>query len=35
VAGVALIADRGGIAAIEAAGFPARAIYSLADLGLS
>jgi orotate phosphoribosyltransferase len=35
VAGIALIADRGGIAAVEAAGFPARAIYSLADLGLS
>lgn len=35
VVGIALIADRGGIAAIEAAGFPARAIYSLADLGLS
>jgi orotate phosphoribosyltransferase len=35
VAGIALIADRGGIAKIEAAGFPARAVYTLADLGLS
>jgi orotate phosphoribosyltransferase len=35
VAGVALIADRGGIAKIEAAGFPARAVYTLADLGLA
>lgn len=35
VAGVALIADRGGVAAIEAAGYPCRAAYSLSDLGLS
>jgi orotate phosphoribosyltransferase len=35
VVGVALIADRGGIAKIDAAGFPARAVYTLADLGLS
>jgi orotate phosphoribosyltransferase len=34
VVGVALIADRGGIAAIEAAGFACRAVYSLSDLGL-
>jgi orotate phosphoribosyltransferase len=34
VVGVALIVDRGGVAAIEAAGFPCRAVYSLADLGL-
>ena len=35
VVGVALIADRGGVAAIEAAGPPARAAYSLAELGLT
>ena len=35
VAGVALIVDRGGVAAIEAAGFECRAVYSLADLGLA
>ncbi len=35
IAGVALIADRGGVAAIEAAGHPCRAAYSLAELGLS
>jgi orotate phosphoribosyltransferase len=34
VAGVALIADRGGVEAIEAAGYPCRSIYTLADLGL-
>jgi orotate phosphoribosyltransferase len=34
VVGVALIVDRGGVAAIEAAGFAGRAVYSLADLGL-
>jgi len=35
VIGVAFIVDRGGVAAIEAAGLPCRAAYSLADLGLS
>ena len=35
VAGVALIVDRGGVAAVQAAGFPCRAAYGLADLGLS
>jgi orotate phosphoribosyltransferase len=35
VVGVALIADRGGLAVIEAAGHRARAAYSLAELGLS
>jgi orotate phosphoribosyltransferase len=35
VVGVALIVDRGGVAAIEAAGLPARAAFDLADLGLS
>lgn len=35
VAGVALIIDRGGVAAIEAEGYPCRAIYTLADLGLA
>jgi orotate phosphoribosyltransferase len=35
VAGVALIVDRGGVAAVQAAGFDCRAVYSLADLGLS
>lgn len=34
VAGVALIADRGGVAAIEAAGYACRCLYTLADLGL-
>jgi orotate phosphoribosyltransferase len=35
VAGVALIADRGGLAKIEAEGFEARSVYTLADLGLA
>jgi orotate phosphoribosyltransferase len=35
IAGVALIVDRGGKAAIEAAGLPFRAAYTLADLGLA
>lgn len=35
VVGVALIVDRGGVAAVEAAGYPCRARYSLADLGLA
>jgi orotate phosphoribosyltransferase len=35
VAGVALIADRGGVAAISDAGYECRSVYSLADLGLS
>ena len=35
VVGVALIVDRGGVAAIEAAGIECRAAFSLADLGLS
>ncbi len=35
VAGIALIADRGGIAKIEAEGFAARSVYTLADLGLA
>ena len=35
VAGVAFIVDRGGSAAIEAAGHPVRAAFGLADLGLS
>lgn len=34
VVGVALIVDRGGRSAIEAAGLPFRAAYTLADLGL-
>jgi orotate phosphoribosyltransferase len=34
VAGVAVIVDRGAGAAVEAAGLPYRAAYSLADLGL-
>ncbi|HZZ97933.1 MAG TPA: orotate phosphoribosyltransferase [Jatrophihabitantaceae bacterium] len=34
VVGVALIADRGGVAAVRAAGFECRSVYSLADLGL-
>jgi len=35
VVGIALIADRGGLAKIEAEGFPARSVYTLADLGLA
>jgi orotate phosphoribosyltransferase len=35
VVGAALIVDRGGVAAIEAAGVPCRARYTLSDLGLS
>lgn len=35
VVGVALIVDRGGVAAVEAAGVSCRALYTLADLGLS
>ncbi len=35
IAGAALIVDRGGVAAIEAAGVRCRAAYSLADLGLA
>jgi orotate phosphoribosyltransferase len=35
VVGVALIVDRGGVAAIEAAGFACRAVYQLSDLGLA
>jgi orotate phosphoribosyltransferase len=35
VVGVALIVDRGGVAAVEEAGFACRAVYSLADLGLA
>jgi orotate phosphoribosyltransferase len=35
VVGVALIVDRGGVAAVEAAGFPCRAVYPLAELGLA
>ena len=35
VVGVALVVDRGGVVALEAAGLPCRAAYSLADLGLS
>lgn len=35
VVGVALIADRGGVRAIEAAGLPCRAAFSLDELGLS
>jgi orotate phosphoribosyltransferase len=35
VVGAALIVDRGGVAAIEAAGVPCRAAFSLADLGLA
>ena len=34
VVGVAMIGDRGGKAAIEAAGYPCRCLYTLADLGL-
>ena len=34
VAGIALIVDRGGIATITDAGYQARAVYTLADLGL-
>ena len=35
VVGVALIVDRGGVAAIEAAGLPCRAAFTLVDLGLA
>ncbi len=35
IVGVALIVDRGGSPAIEAAGYECRAVYSLADLGLA
>lgn len=35
VVGIALIADRGGLAAIEAEGFAARSVYTLADLGVA
>jgi orotate phosphoribosyltransferase len=35
VVGVALIVDRGGVAAISAQGIPCRAAFTLADLGLS
>jgi orotate phosphoribosyltransferase len=35
VVGVAMIVDRGGVAVVEAAGYPCRAVYTLADLGLS
>ena len=35
VVGVALVVDRGGVAAIRAAGLECRAAYTLADLGLS
>ncbi|HEY8301712.1 MAG TPA: orotate phosphoribosyltransferase [Jatrophihabitans sp.] len=35
VAGIALIADRGGLAKIRAEGYEARSVYTLADLGLS
>jgi orotate phosphoribosyltransferase len=35
VAGVAVIVDRGAGAAVEAAGLPYRAAYTMADLGLS
>ncbi len=35
VIGVAVIVDRGGRAAVEAAGFEYRAAYELADLGLA
>jgi orotate phosphoribosyltransferase len=34
VAGVALVADRGGVAAIREAGYECRCLYTLADLGL-
>jgi orotate phosphoribosyltransferase len=34
IVGVALIVDRGGVAAIEAAGLPCRAAFSPTDLGL-
>jgi orotate phosphoribosyltransferase len=34
VVGVALIADRGGAAVIEAEGYACRCLYTLADLGL-
>jgi orotate phosphoribosyltransferase len=35
VAGIALIADRGGLAKIRAAGYEARSVYTLEDLGLA
>jgi orotate phosphoribosyltransferase len=35
VIGVAVIVDRGGRAAVEAAGFEYRSAYELADLGLA
>ncbi len=35
VAGVAMIGDRGGLAAIAEAGYACRSVYSLADLGLA
>ena len=35
VAGVALVVDRGGVAAIQAAGFDCRAAYQPTDLGLA
>jgi orotate phosphoribosyltransferase len=35
VVGVALIVDRGGVAALEAAGLTCRAAFTLADLGLA
>lgn len=35
VAGVALIADRGGVEAIADAGYPCRSVFTLADLGLA
>jgi orotate phosphoribosyltransferase len=35
VVGVALIVDRGGVAAIANAGFACRAVYTLSDLGLA
>lgn len=35
VAGIALIGDRGGVAAIEAAGYECRCLYTLEDLGLA
>lgn len=34
VVGVALIGDRGGVAAIQEAGYECRTLYSMADLGL-
>ena len=35
VVGVALIADRGGVATVLERGYPCRSIYTLADLGLA